>query len=108
MAAERVDLTLLHIPFGFSLSERFGRKFTLFLLWTVLTISIVIECVAKTWQVWLVAKLVAGAGVGTLRKYSMVLLIYIEADRSDPRIYHSLLHRGIGPDQCTRLSSDDV
>jgi predicted MFS family arabinose efflux permease len=51
-----------------SLSERFGRKFTLYLLWCVLSVSIIIECVAKTWQVWLVAKLIAGMGVGTLRE----------------------------------------
>jgi len=54
-----------------SLSERFGRKFTLYLLWCILAVSITIECVAKTWQVWLVAKLTAGVGVGTLRESTL-------------------------------------
>lgn len=49
-------------------SASVSEEFTLYLLWCVLSVSIIIECVAKTWQVWLVAKLIAGMGVGTLRE----------------------------------------
>ncbi|KAM0421157.1 hypothetical protein ACHAPT_011049 [Fusarium lateritium] len=55
---------MVTLPF---LSSRFGRKFAMYWLWTLLTISITLECVARNWQVWLVAKLFGGIGVGCLQ-----------------------------------------
>ncbi|KAH7129952.1 general substrate transporter [Dactylonectria estremocensis] len=52
------------LPF---LSGRFGRKFAMYWLWLLLTISIVLECVANDWKVWLVSKLFGGIGVGCLQ-----------------------------------------
>ncbi|EEU48068.1 uncharacterized protein NECHADRAFT_31847 [Fusarium vanettenii 77-13-4] len=49
------------------LSSRLGRKFAMYWLWFLLTISIILECVAKNWKVWLVAKLFGGIGVGCLQ-----------------------------------------
>ncbi|KAG5764966.1 hypothetical protein H9Q72_006965 [Fusarium xylarioides] len=48
-------------------SDRYGRKAAMYLYWLVLAISIIIECVAKDWQVWLVGKLFGGIGVGCLQ-----------------------------------------
>ncbi|KAG7530694.1 hypothetical protein FFLO_04864 [Filobasidium floriforme] len=48
-------------------AERFGRKPTLFYFLGLLAISILVESVANKWQVWLVAKLFTGAGVGSLQ-----------------------------------------
>lgn len=52
------------LPF---LSDRFGRKAAMFYYWFVLAISVLCESVARTWPVWLVAKLLAGIGVGCLQ-----------------------------------------
>jgi MFS family permease len=52
------------LPF---LSDRFGRKAAMFYYWFVLAISILLESVARNWPVWLVAKLLAGIGVGCLQ-----------------------------------------
>lgn len=55
---------MVTLPF---LSGRWGRKFAMFWLWSNLVISIILECVAKEWRVWLVAKLFGGIGVGCLQ-----------------------------------------
>lgn len=52
------------LPF---LSNRFGRKAAMFYYWLLLSLSVVLECVASEWRVWLVAKLVGGIGVGCLQ-----------------------------------------
>jgi MFS family permease len=39
----------------------------MYLYWLILAISILIECVARSWQVWLVGKLFGGIGVGCLQ-----------------------------------------
>ncbi|PVH76576.1 general substrate transporter [Cadophora sp. DSE1049] len=52
------------LPF---LSDRYGRKIAMYVYWALLAISIMLECVARNWQVWLVAKLVGGIGVGCLQ-----------------------------------------
>ncbi|KAL3471738.1 general substrate transporter [Aspergillus californicus] len=52
------------LPF---LSDRFGRKVAMFWYWFLLAVSVTIECVASNWQVWLVAKLIGGIGVGCLQ-----------------------------------------
>ncbi|KZL80761.1 mfs alpha-glucoside transporter [Colletotrichum incanum] len=52
------------VPF---LSDRFGRKGAMYWYWLVLSMSILCECVARTWPVWLIAKLLAGIGVGCLQ-----------------------------------------
>ncbi|WRT68753.1 uncharacterized protein IL334_005733 [Kwoniella shivajii] len=55
-------------------SDRIGRKMTLYLLWTILLGSLIIESTTKTWQHWAGAKLLAGVGVGCLQA---TLPIYI-------------------------------
>ncbi|KFA68735.1 hypothetical protein S40285_08868, partial [Stachybotrys chlorohalonatus IBT 40285] len=49
------------LPF---LSDRFGRKAAMYAYWFVLAMSILTESLARTWPAWLVAKLLAGIGVG--------------------------------------------
>lgn len=45
-------------------SSRYGRKMAMYSYWVVLVCSIIAESLAKSWPVWLVAKLLAGIGVG--------------------------------------------
>ncbi|KAF4464685.1 sugar transporter [Fusarium albosuccineum] len=52
------------LPF---LSDRFGRKAAMYGYWFILACSILCESLAREWQVWLVAKLLAGIGVGCLQ-----------------------------------------
>jgi MFS family permease len=52
------------LPF---LSRQYGRKAAMYTYWLILAISILIECVAKDWKVWLVGKLFGGIGVGCLQ-----------------------------------------
>ncbi|WWD00964.1 hypothetical protein V866_007902 [Kwoniella sp. B9012] len=52
------------VPF---LASRYGRKPAMFLLWLVLAASVICESTAKKWQVWFVAKLLSGIGVGSLQ-----------------------------------------
>ncbi|KAJ3454845.1 hypothetical protein MRS44_013445 [Fusarium solani] len=52
------------LPF---LSARFGRKPAMYYYWFILAISVMIECVAQEWRVWLVAKLFGGIGVGCMQ-----------------------------------------
>ncbi|CAG7915558.1 unnamed protein product [Penicillium olsonii] len=52
------------IPF---LSSRYGRKIAMFAFWVVLVASVLAESLARSWQVWLVGKLLAGIGVGCLQ-----------------------------------------
>ncbi|KAI9148987.1 alfa-L-rhamnosidase [Paramyrothecium foliicola] len=52
------------LPF---ISDRFGRKVAMFSYWFVLAMSVLAETLARSWPVWLVAKLLAGIGVGCLQ-----------------------------------------
>ena len=52
------------LPF---LSNRFGRKVAMYYYWSILAIIILFETFGRTWQTWLVAKLLAGIGVGCLQ-----------------------------------------
>ncbi|WRT68173.1 uncharacterized protein IL334_005148 [Kwoniella shivajii] len=52
------------LPF---LAARYGRKPAMFLLWLILAASVICESTAKHWQVWVVAKLFSGIGVGSLQ-----------------------------------------
>lgn len=52
------------LPF---ISDRFGRKVAMYSYWFVLCMSVLAETLARTWPVWLVAKLLAGIGVGCLQ-----------------------------------------
>lgn len=49
------------------ISARFGRKIAMYAYWVVLALSVMTECLARTWPVWLIAKLLAGIGVGSLQ-----------------------------------------
>ncbi|KAF5004462.1 hypothetical protein FDECE_9042 [Fusarium decemcellulare] len=52
------------IPF---ISHRFGRKAAMWWLWLFVCASVLAESLAREWPVWLVAKLLAGYGVGCLQ-----------------------------------------
>lgn len=57
-------LGMVALPF---ISSRFGRKWAMYTLWTILTASIFAESFATAWQHWLVGKLFAGIGVGCIQ-----------------------------------------
>lgn len=57
-------LGMTTLPF---LSNRYGRKASMYAYWLVMAVSIVVECVARSWPHWLVAKLLAGIGVGCMQ-----------------------------------------
>jgi MFS family permease len=75
---------MISLPF---LSSRYGRKVAMFTYWSILAISVAVESVARRWEVWLVAKLLAGIGVGCLQS---TLPTYI-AEVAPVRIRGSLL-----------------
>ncbi|KAH7012565.1 LOW QUALITY PROTEIN: uncharacterized protein B0I36DRAFT_378320 [Microdochium trichocladiopsis] len=52
------------LPF---LTARYGRKAALYTCWTFLMTSIIAESLARRWEHWLVAKLLAGLGLGCLQ-----------------------------------------
>ncbi|OXC65393.1 hypothetical protein AYX13_05523 [Cryptococcus neoformans] len=52
------------LPF---LAARFGRKPAMFALWAILIASVLCESLAKKWQIWFLAKLFSGMGVGSLQ-----------------------------------------
>mgnify|MGYP002350316735 CR=1 FL=1 len=55
---------MVTLPF---ITDRFGRKISMYWYWLLLAISVAIECVAKTWGVWAVSKVFGGIGVGCLQ-----------------------------------------
>ncbi|KAF5240366.1 hypothetical protein FANTH_9626 [Fusarium anthophilum] len=55
---------MVTLPF---LSDRFGRKVAMYYYWLIISLAVVVEIVARQWQVWLVAKILAGIGVGCLQ-----------------------------------------
>lgn len=57
-----VGMTTLPFP-----SSRYGRKVAMFTYWVILVGSVLTECLARSWRAWLVAKLLAGIGVGCLQ-----------------------------------------
>jgi MFS family permease len=48
-------------------SSRYGRKVAMYTYWVILAVSVLAESLARTWQVWLVGKLLAGIGVGCMQ-----------------------------------------
>lgn len=52
------------LPF---LTIRYGRKISMYSYWLVLVGSVIAECISKSWGGWLVAKLLAGIGVGCVQ-----------------------------------------
>ncbi|KAH7136976.1 general substrate transporter [Dactylonectria estremocensis] len=49
------------------LNARFGRKAGMGVLWLLIMCSVLTETFARNWKVWLVAKLLAGMGVGAMQ-----------------------------------------
>ncbi|KAH7361326.1 sugar transporter [Pyrenochaeta sp. MPI-SDFR-AT-0127] len=49
------------------ISDRIGRKATLYVLWILLAGSLVIETVVRDWRDWTGAKILAGVGVGAIQ-----------------------------------------
>jgi MFS family permease len=48
-------------------NAKFGRKIGMYWLWLFLFASVLAETLARNWSVWLVAKMLAGYGVGCLQ-----------------------------------------
>ena len=48
-------------------SDRIGRKMTLYILWALLAASLVIETTVRDWKDWTGAKILAGIGVGAIQ-----------------------------------------
>lgn len=55
---------MTHLAF---VSDRFGRKFAMYWYWLILACSVLAETLARRWEVWLIAKLLAGIGIGCLQ-----------------------------------------
>ncbi|KAF4472617.1 sugar transporter [Fusarium albosuccineum] len=55
-------------------SDKIGRKMTLYLLWVILAASLAIETQVRDWRDWAGAKLLAGVGVGCIQS---TLPIYV-------------------------------
>ncbi|KAF1949814.1 MFS general substrate transporter [Byssothecium circinans] len=55
---------MVTLPF---LSSRFGRKAAMFYYWFLLALSVMVECIARNWQTWLIAKILGGIGVGCMQ-----------------------------------------
>ncbi|KAH8585378.1 general substrate transporter [Bisporella sp. PMI_857] len=49
------------------ISDRIGRKATLYVLWVILASSLIIETLVRDWTQWTGAKILAGAGVGAIQ-----------------------------------------
>lgn len=49
------------------ISNRFGRKVAMWTFWAAIALSVMVECLAKDWKVWLVAKILGGLGVGGMQ-----------------------------------------
>lgn len=56
------------------ISDRIGRKVTLYILWVLLAGSLFIETFARDWRDWTGAKILAGVGIGAIQS---TLPIYI-------------------------------
>lgn len=56
------------------ISDRIGRKVTLYVLWVLLAGSLLIETFARDWRDWTGAKILAGVGVGAIQS---TLPVYI-------------------------------
>ncbi|KAL1864281.1 hypothetical protein VTK73DRAFT_5991 [Phialemonium thermophilum] len=48
-------------------SSRFGRKIAMYTYWLILATSVLAESLGRSWQTWLVAKLLAGIGIGCMQ-----------------------------------------
>ncbi|CAK7198021.1 hypothetical protein SEUCBS139899_000677 [Sporothrix eucalyptigena] len=48
-------------------SDKIGRKQTLYILWLILAASVAIETVVRDWKDWAGAKLLAGTGIGAIQ-----------------------------------------
>jgi MFS family permease len=69
------------------ITDRFGRKIAMYWYWIILVISVLLESLARRWEVWLVAKLFAGIGVGSLQS---TIPAYV-TEVAPPRIRGGLL-----------------
>jgi MFS family permease len=65
-AAQNVGQVLGQIGISFVVAQ-FGRKTAMYTLWTILMSSVLAESLARSWQVWFVARMLAGTGVGCLQ-----------------------------------------
>ncbi|KAL3496922.1 general substrate transporter [Aspergillus germanicus] len=49
------------------LSQRFGRKAAMYAYWIFIALGVMFETIAKTWPLWLIARLCTGIGVGCMQ-----------------------------------------
>ncbi|KFY20946.1 hypothetical protein V491_03290 [Pseudogymnoascus sp. VKM F-3775] len=68
-------------------TARFGRKVAMYTYWLILVSSILAETLTRSWEGWLVGKLLAGIGVGCLQS---TIPAYI-SECAPPRIRGGLL-----------------
>ncbi|KAH8879716.1 putative transporter [Thozetella sp. PMI_491] len=52
------------LPF---VTSRFGRKPAMFTYWFVMALSVMVESLSRSWEHWLIGKLLAGIGVGCMQ-----------------------------------------
>jgi MFS family permease len=55
---------MTHLTF---VSDRWGRKVAMYWYWFILACSVLAETLARRWEIWLIAKLLAGIGIGCLQ-----------------------------------------
>ncbi|KAH6715721.1 general substrate transporter [Leptodontidium sp. MPI-SDFR-AT-0119] len=55
---------MLGLPF---VTDRFGRKFSMYLYWLFIALGLVVECVGRDHKVWYASKVLGGLGVGCLQ-----------------------------------------
>lgn len=79
-AAQNIGQVLGQIGISFVVA-RFGRKIAMYTLWTILMSSVLAESLARNWQVWFVAKMLAGTGVGCLQATLLGYITEISPDR---------------------------
>jgi MFS family permease len=49
------------------LSQRFGRKAAMYAYWFFIALGVMFETIAKSWPLWLIARLCTGIGVGCMQ-----------------------------------------
>lgn len=83
-------------------TDHAGRKKAPYAIWVAMVASVLTESLAKTWWAWLIAKILAGIGVGGMQVTTQTCLHVPTAHRRATTAGHSTgLHLGIGPYSAT-------
>ncbi|KAF4496388.1 General alpha-glucoside permease [Fusarium agapanthi] len=87
-AGQNVGQFLGQIGISFVVA-RFGRKISMYTLWTILMRSVLAESHARTWPVWFGAKMLAGTGEERAKK--SIRFIYRSVENFDADRHYELL-----------------